>query len=250
MKIVNISVAVFLFPLIVLGWSTSTHQLLSQYACVNSRLVKDIFITKFNLDMGFVHPLTVSGETKTVAGWILDGEEKEDAGTPPLRDRSGRHFHNPLKVFGEAGLIRWVPLKQQLQSSILWAQDEAEQNKFTEGDMSWKRTRDLYYEALIWPEESMRHALFGLMFKGLGHQMHLVQDMSNPEHTRNDNHPWVTIESCQPKIEMSSFVQIRDVLYEQAKGMWESGKGEAFSKGCGSPAGASIIPSFPHPGRG
>lgn len=41
----------------------------------------------------------------------------------------------------------------------------------------------------------MKHLNFGLMFKGLGHQIHLVQDMSNPEHTRNDNHPIATIES-------------------------------------------------------
>jgi hypothetical protein len=84
---------------------------------------------------------------------------------------------------------------EHVQSSILWAQDYAEQAKFAEGDMSWQKVKEYYYNALISDTEEYRHLNFGLMFKGLGHQTHLVQDMSNPEHTRNDNHPFVTIES-------------------------------------------------------
>jgi hypothetical protein len=44
---------------------------------------------------------------------------------------------------------------------------------------------------------------------------------------------------------MSSFVQIRNVLSMEMERMWESGKGEAFSKECGPMV---HIPSFPHPG--
>jgi hypothetical protein len=36
---------------------------------------------------------------------------------------------------------------------------------------------------------------------------------------------------CQPKIEMSYSEQNRDVLFGYKYEMWESGKGEAFSKG-------------------
>jgi len=34
-----------------------------------------------------------------------------------------------------------------------------------------------------------RENYFARTFKGLGHQMHLIQDMSVPEHVRNDGHP-------------------------------------------------------------
>lgn len=28
-----------------------------------------------------------------------------------------------------------------------------------------------------------------ILFRGLGHQIHLIQDMAVPEHVRNDAHP-------------------------------------------------------------
>ena len=38
------------------------------------------------------------------------------------------------------------------------------------------------------PEDSTRRALFAQLFKGLGHQMHLVQNIAVPYHVRNDAH--------------------------------------------------------------
>ncbi|MCJ7482070.1 MAG: hypothetical protein MUO31_03800, partial [Thermodesulfovibrionales bacterium] len=180
-------------PLLIFGWWKWTHIQLSTYAYVNSKLNEENLIRKFNLDKGSVQPLTVENETKTVAEWIWYGVEKEDEGFLYLTDRSARHFHNPLNVFNEAGLTRIGQTRRQ--SSILWAQDGIEQNKLAEGDMSWQKIKEYYYYALISDTEEMRYLNFGLMFKGLGHQIHLVQDMSNPEHTRNDNHPFVTIEA-------------------------------------------------------
>ena len=193
MKKITVICILALFPTAICGWWKNTHILLSEYACINSKLVKDSLIMKFNLGPGFVCPLTIENETKTVAGWIYDGAEKEDA----TIFRSMHHFHNPLKTFNNAGLIDIVYI--QHQSQILWAQDGVEQANVTEGDMSWEKIKYYYYNALIFPEEIMRQALFGKMFKGLGHQMHLVQDMGNPEHTRNDNHPIVTMEQWVEK---------------------------------------------------
>jgi hypothetical protein len=192
MKKFNTILFLILFPMLIFSWWSNTHKLLSAYACINSKLIKENLMWKFNLDMGAAQPLTVKDDTKTVSGWIYDGAEKEDAGNILLlKDRSGRHFHNPLKIFSEAGLMRVI---EHVQSSILWAQDSVEQDKFDEGDMSWQKVKEYYLNALISDTEEKRHLNFGLMFKGLGHQIHLVQDMSNPEHTRNDNHPAYTIE--------------------------------------------------------
>ncbi len=189
-----------LSPMLIKGWSGNTHKLLSEYAYKNSSLVKNSLLLKLNLDQGFTFPLTVKIDTeiesKTVAGWIYNGAENEDEGNVLLlKDRSGRHFHNPLLAFNEAGLVRWVPLKQQLQSAILWAQDGIEQGKYAEGNMSWDKIKSYYLNGLISTNEEERQTNFGLMFKGLGHQMHLIQDLGNPEHSRNDNHPVITIEN-------------------------------------------------------
>ena len=183
-------------PILLFGWWEETHKLLSDYAYQDSKLKKDSLMWKFNLDRGTAHPLTVGSETRTAWEWILYGAEREDAGNLYWWDRSGRHFHNPLKVFSEAGLMRFL---QHLQSSILWAQDGVEQNTYAEGNMSWQKAKDYYYNALVSVTETERNMNFGLMFKTLGHQIHLVQDMGNPEHTRNDNHPMVTIEKWAEK---------------------------------------------------
>jgi hypothetical protein len=194
-KLFIICIVIFI-PNLIFGWKGSTHELLSEYAYKNSKLVKEIFLMKLNLDQGFVYPLTVKHETetetKTVAGWIYYGADVEDLAT----SRSMRHFHNPLKDFNDAGLIN---IFGHYESSILWAQDGVEQKKYAEGDMSWQTVKDYYYNGLISTNEEDRQTDFGLMFKGLGHQMHLVQDLGNPEHTRNDNHPVVTIESWAEK---------------------------------------------------
>jgi hypothetical protein len=62
-----------------------------------------------------------------------------------------------------------------------------------EGDWSWQKTRDYFYTALTSLNESERQANFAKTFRGLGHQMHLLQDTAVPEHVRNDAHPEDTI---------------------------------------------------------
>lgn len=165
-------------------WSGSTHQLISQYAFQFSKFLNSSTTLSLGLDGENRYSVTVGGDTKSVLGWVKYGASMEDAG---MITRSNRHFHNPLKLLSEAGLeigpIRFL-------SSILWAQDGEEQVEFIEGDMSWQKARDYFHIGMISGTEESRQVNFGLMFKGLGHQMHLVQDLGCPEHTRNDPHPF------------------------------------------------------------
>lgn len=50
----------------------------------------------------------------------------------------------------------------------------------------WANARTLYYNALKATNQSTRENNFAQMFKALGQDLHLLQDMSVPAHVRND----------------------------------------------------------------
>ena len=110
--------------------------------------------------------------------------------------RSFNHFHNPIQRWANPGLDDWIllpPFHTTGESSILWAQDSAGQlNTPTKpgGDWSWDTIRrNYFYDALTAGNDSDRQAYFAETFYGLGHQIHLIQDASQPDHVRNHAHP-------------------------------------------------------------
>jgi hypothetical protein len=66
---------------------------------------------------------------------------------------------------------------------------DGNQQSVIEGDWSWQQVRRVFYLALTAATDTGRQADFAQTFRGLGHQMHLVQDMSQPDHARDDAHP-------------------------------------------------------------
>ena len=130
------------------------------------------------------------GTRCTVRDWIRYGAEKEDAKRftiiPDLFiARSFNHFHEPI---GGGGLD---DMGHTGQSNLLWAQDSNEQDAhLLEGDQSWPELRDRFYLALTDRTKFFREVRFASLFKGLGHQIHLLQDMGVPYHVRNDAHPY------------------------------------------------------------
>ena len=122
--------------------------------------------------------------------WIEDGAELEDKGSKLQyitgTARSLNHFHKPTKSLADAGLTDFTVYN--LMSAILWAQDGAAQSDKPEGDWSWQTIRENYYKNLVATDEAMEEQNLALLLRGLGHQMHLIQDMSQPEHVRNNTH--------------------------------------------------------------
>lgn len=53
---------------------------------------------------------------------------------------------------------------------------------------SLANTNDEFYKALTLPAESDRNQQFGLLFVSLGHALHLLQDMAQPQHVRDEMH--------------------------------------------------------------
>lgn len=184
----------FVFVKEVGSWNDKvTHKDLSKFAAENS--VLDISKGNYMKNLGFSAGLSEKfiWNSKAQSGllWLQEGAELEDDSSPgfPIipgsTTRSFNHFHNPLKPWSQAGLDdTWTG-----ESSLLWAQDGIDQQNFPSGDWSWQRIRDYYHLALTSTTDAERQANFARTFRGLGHQMHLIQDAAQPDHVRNDAHP-------------------------------------------------------------
>lgn len=120
--------------------------------------------------------------------WLELGGRYEDE--PPWTLpylRSVNHFHNPLTEEGFSGFFFGLFLSGD--SSLQWAQ-WPQGTQDPEGYYSWHDVRDYYYNALTSADQNTRNTYFSQTFRGLGQLMHLVQDLSVPEHTRDDFHPF------------------------------------------------------------
>jgi hypothetical protein len=180
-----------IFPTCIFTWSGNVHQMISEYSLKYSIPWESNLFLKLNLDKGkYDQKLNYKTESKTIMELISMGAilEDESAALDLIQARSGNHFHNPLKNWEEAGLtdIR-TPVDPAPLSSILWAQDAERQSQFPEFDNSWKTIRNYYFVGLT--AAFNRDYYLSRMFKGLGHQIHLIQDMAVPDHVRNDSHP-------------------------------------------------------------
>ena len=170
---------------------TNTHEELNEFIARNT-------FKEFSLDSQLKDQLGLAGgieeiiDSRQVWRWLREGGEKEDIPHawyspkyfPYLR--SINHFHNPLTDQGFGGI--WgIGFLASGESSIQWSQrDKGTQSPG--GHYSWHDVREYYYKALTLGNKIDREKNFADTFRGLGQLMHLVQDLSVPEHTRNDGH--------------------------------------------------------------
>jgi len=93
------------------------------------------------------------------------------------------HFHDPMKTWDNAGLLG------ANESLVLWSQhDKGEQSLLNGGNYSWHDAREYFHMALTAGDMEHRNTAFRNTFLAVGHLMHLVQDISVPEHARDDTH--------------------------------------------------------------
>ncbi|MDT8271705.1 MAG: hypothetical protein RRA35_00790, partial [Desulfomonilia bacterium] len=169
---------------------TDTHEFISEYIATPG-------FTGFNLhqhlrdNLGFLKGVNQRLEgtpywwlpaalKMPVIDWVKKGGIYED--TPPLFSavpylRSLNHFHDPLIAdLADAGLSPG-------DDAIVWAHLPSGGQGF-----SWHDVRDAYFNALTTEDAYERNTLFSSAFRGLGQLIHLVTDMSVPEHVREDVH--------------------------------------------------------------
>ncbi len=165
--------------------NVETHKAINEYIANNS-------LNGFSLDSYLKSQLELQSgvdekfNSLEVWKWLRDGGEYEDkpAWTIPYL-RSVNHFHNPINEQGFTGI--WGTGLASGESAILWSQ-KAIGTQSPGGYYSWFDVRDYYYKALTSSDKTTRDINFAQTFRGVGQLMHLVQDMSVPEHSRNDGH--------------------------------------------------------------
>lgn len=170
----------FVFNSFSFGLDVTTHEIINEGISVNS--VNGFDFNKFSNDhFGFQKGKDEVINGKEVYKWFKDGGRYEDKPpwTIPYR-RSFNHFHNPLKALSSAGYGLG-------KSAVIWSQ-AAPKTQSPGGYYSWHDAREYYHAALTATSQEAREENFARMFRALGQVMHLVQDMSVPEHARGDGH--------------------------------------------------------------
>lgn len=195
-KIRYICILILIFSLISAKYSIAwddkvTHKDISKFAAEHSVLGKNKgdYLKNIGFDNSLDEMIIWNGVSHEVFEWLRVGAELEDAGSYwdaiMGRARYNNHFHDPTKLWNVAGLNDM----QSGESSLVWAQDSVKQETSIGGDWSWQKTREHYYNALTKTTDTERQTYFAQTFRGLGQQMHLIQDVSQPAHVRNDAHP-------------------------------------------------------------
>lgn len=125
------------------------------------------------------------GSTKKALEWIEEGAEREDDTLSEVFARYRNHFYDPIsgRGFGgilwrDSGFISGMPAPD-------WALDKgpADDQLF-----SFRQARQYLFDGLTQPTKADRERSLALMFRTLGNVVHVVQDMAQPQHTRNDGH--------------------------------------------------------------
>jgi hypothetical protein len=146
---------------------------------INSTVVTKGFLSPY-LQKYLVDNLGYADLSKPVNGtpiikWFENAGAQEDA-----IPRFLNHFHEPISNKGFKGTFDPAPL---------WAQKTAG-NQWPGGAYSWQDSRQYFYRSLTGINKANREFDLAGSFRSLGQVMHLVQDMSVPEHTRNTAHPF------------------------------------------------------------
>jgi hypothetical protein len=127
-------------------------------------------------NLGVQHPLPSSDGSKAPPKRLIqNGAYDEDDGL-----RAINHFFDPQN--GGRALTTLLP---NLPSPT-WAIEDL----FEDEDQvfSLRDARDYLYKSLTGTAKNERDKNLGLTFEALGHAIHHLQDMSQPQHVRNDEH--------------------------------------------------------------
>jgi hypothetical protein len=156
------------------AWSDSkSHEFLTESAIFSAPDFNAGVRDKFGIEDG----LNYAVRGKTLLEHIQNGSHLEDAKDEDIGERAKNHFHDPTKIFNEAGLDNFG---FKGTSAAVWAHFE---------DRNLWDLKSFYdYLELSFmagsPEDRLDN--LGKTFRAAGHLMHLLQDMAVPAHTRNE----------------------------------------------------------------
>lgn len=165
-------------PQVAAPYDPVTHEDLSEAAVNASLLRKDSrLLETMGLEpLGEEQRFSINGfDRKTIIDHLREGSRFEDNGT-----RAINHFFDPLNDRG-LSLLSLHGFR-----SPDWALED--RGEFNDQGSSLRDARSNLYSALTASSGDERERQFGLMFEKLGQVIHHLQDMAQPQHTRNDQH--------------------------------------------------------------
>jgi hypothetical protein len=181
MIILQIVLLFFVSP--VMALQSPTHKAINEHIAnknltFNGFSLHDYLQRQLGMQEGVETYFAKDNANQQVFQWIRDGAGSEDSSVRFLN-----HFHNPLT---DKGLDLWV-WGTSVKSAVDWVMMLAGTQGIA-GNYSWKDARLYYFWALAADSGNMRKHYFAETFRGLGQLMHLVEDLSSPAHTRDDQH--------------------------------------------------------------
>lgn len=124
--------------------------------------------------------------SKSILDWFKYGSNIEDATFTRFDETIARyknHFYDPIN---DRGLVFQNGL---ISLSGMRAPDWALESSSISGQNYSLEDAKVYYKtALTAGKKTERDNNLALTFKSLGHVLHTVEDMAQPQHTRNDSH--------------------------------------------------------------
>ncbi|CAH1194090.1 conserved exported hypothetical protein [Candidatus Nitrotoga sp. BS] len=164
----------------VAAYKQSTHEAMSRNAVIASDINKDsavmsqLGLPPFATDPRFSTSAFFASPT-TILELFAKGANDEDDGL-----RSLHHFFNPL-----TNASMYTPPWSDSPDWAVSAPDDPSSVKF-----SFKQAREYLWQATANPLNSyaFRQKQFGMMFESLGHVIHHLEDMTQPQHVRDDQH--------------------------------------------------------------
>lgn len=165
----------------VYGYEVRTHSEMANTAYDRSVLSNTEFLRTLGIsttdvfDRGRANPHPPVFNTGNIRGWIREGAVFED-GKYPISIKPLFHFFDPLH---DDGLF--------LFTSPTWALEDKGKIHVLQ-NYSYGDARNFLYKALTASNEEDRKIYFGRTFESLGHVIHHIQDMAQPQHVRLDSH--------------------------------------------------------------
>ncbi|MGE5465301.1 MAG: hypothetical protein ACM3PB_00200 [Betaproteobacteria bacterium] len=119
---------------------------------------------------------------KWMGGWIVDGGFSGDEPETPM---AIRHFYDPVYepryLTDQMEWLAWIKKKNPEMDAITWALGSTEnQYSFYNGK--------IYYALALASTDPEQYGNYGKAWRSVGETMHVMADLCNPAHVRNDGH--------------------------------------------------------------
>ena len=191
------AVLVALGPRAALPYQSGTHERLGTLAAEDSVLTKTLLLSELGLqplDDNLEKFPNSKNEGHSKLKLIEDGTKFEDGtwdSSSGFVLRYRNHFYDPVHDQGlspgilDPGALAVCALKG-CEKSPDWALEDSKE--FDDQPFSYRDARAAMLLALTSEHKADRDVEWGKTFESLGHVIHHLQDMAQPQHVRNDSH--------------------------------------------------------------